>query len=317
MRKALVVGINYYEHVSPLYGCVNDALAVTESLERNYDGKKNFEVKKILVENDTTYLERRGLKQAVLDLFSEDADIALFYCSSHGYVESTGGYIITSDCRHGDDGVSLNELLQIANDSPARNKLIILDCCHSGFMGATNHGFDKSYLSEGLTILTASTKDQYAIESNGEGVFTSLFVEALNGSAANLLGEVSPAQIYSQIDLALGAFEQRPLFKTNTKSFVSLKTVKPPIALSDLHQLTELFEHPNTPFKLDPSYEFTSDNPNEENVLKFKTLQKYNRVNLVVPVGEEHMYFAAMNSKSCRLTELGKRYWSLVEAGRI
>lgn len=28
MRKALIVGINYYEHGSPLYGCVDDANAV-------------------------------------------------------------------------------------------------------------------------------------------------------------------------------------------------------------------------------------------------------------------------------------------------
>lgn len=28
MRKALVVGIDYYDNVSPLYGCVNDSFAV-------------------------------------------------------------------------------------------------------------------------------------------------------------------------------------------------------------------------------------------------------------------------------------------------
>ncbi len=28
MRKALVVGINYYEHGNPLFGCVDDAHAV-------------------------------------------------------------------------------------------------------------------------------------------------------------------------------------------------------------------------------------------------------------------------------------------------
>ncbi|MBX2827952.1 MAG: caspase family protein [Flavobacteriaceae bacterium] len=317
MKKALVVGINHYQHVSRLYGCVNDARTVAEALGRNGDGRKNFDVKLMVAEDAKTSIQRRSLKQAVMDLFADNDDVALFYCSSHGYVESTGGFVITSDCRHGDEGLSLNELLQIANDSPAKNKLIILDCCHSGFMGKTNHHFDKAYLSEGLTILTASTQDQYAYEVNGSGIFTSLFVEALNGSAANLLGEVSPASIYSQIDMALGAFEQRPLFKTNTKSFVSLKTVKPPIELELLHKLVELFPTPDYDFPLDPTYEFTEQTAKQENVEKLKILQKYNRVNLVVPVGEEHMYFAAINSKSCRLTNLGKRYWSLVKAGRI
>jgi len=37
MRKALIVGINYYEHAPALYGCVDDARAVKNVLERNSD----------------------------------------------------------------------------------------------------------------------------------------------------------------------------------------------------------------------------------------------------------------------------------------
>lgn len=40
-------------------------------------------------------------------------------------------------------------------------------------------------------------------------------------------------------------------------------------------------------------------------------------VNLVVPVGEAHMYYAAMNRKSCKLTALGVHYWNLVKNNRI
>ena len=50
---------------------------------------------------------------------------------------------------------------------------------------------------------------------------------------------------------------------------------------------------------------------------KFKLLQKYNRINLVVPVDAEHMYFAAMESKSCKLTILGEHYWNLIAKDRI
>jgi len=38
---------------------------------------------------------------------------------------------------------------------------------------------------------------------------------------------------------------------------------------------------------------------------------------LVVPVGEDHMYYAAINSKSCKLTILGEHYWKLVKKNRI
>ena len=50
-----------------------------------------------------------------------------------------------------------------------------------------------------------------------------------------------------------------------------------------------------------------------ENTRKFTILQKYNRVNLVVPVNALHMWHAAMTSKSCRLTALGEHYRRLVE----
>jgi len=38
---------------------------------------------------------------------------------------------------------------------------------------------------------------------------------------------------------------------------------------------------------------------------------------LVEPIGEEHMYHAAVRSKACGLTTLGKYYWRLVQSGRI
>jgi len=42
MRKALVVGIDYYDNVSNLHGCVNDAYLVKPVLDRHSDGTVNF-----------------------------------------------------------------------------------------------------------------------------------------------------------------------------------------------------------------------------------------------------------------------------------
>jgi len=52
-------------------------------------------------------------------------------------------------------------------------------------------------------------------------------------------------------------------------------------------------------------------------VKKFKILQKLQSIGFIEPVGEEFMYFAAMKSKSCRLTVLGQYYWKLVKNNRI
>lgn len=317
MRKALLIGVDYYEHISPLHGCVNDAYSLKSVLDRNSDGTINFSVKLIPSSNTTSAIKRKELKALSKELFKDDSDVALFYFSGHGYLENTGGYLLTSDCQEGDDGFSLNELLQIANESPAKNKIIILDCCHSGYVGKTGVLKSESILSEGITILTASSETQYAIEENGSGVFTTLLVDALNGSASNLVGDITPGSVYAHIDQSLGPWEQRPLFKTNVKNFTSLRKVQAPISLNDLKAITTLFPEKNETFKLDPTFEPTEDCSIQENEEKFSLLQKYNRINLVTPVDEEHMYYAAINSTGCKLTILGEHYWNLVKKDRI
>jgi Caspase domain len=323
MKKALVVGINYYPNAGNLHGCVNDAYAVRHVLARHMDGQLNFDVKLVTAVDEQTSVSRKQLKEDVISLFADDSEIALLYFAGHGHVEDVGGYLVTSECSNGDGGLPLDELLNLANASKAKNKILILDSCYSGVAGTPKSLGDRALLSEGMTILTASSKDQYAQETNGSGVFTSLFVDALNGGAANLLGDVTPGSIYAHIDQSLGSWEQRPIFKTNVKAFTSLRKVAPPIQLSDLKQITTLFQSPSYELLLDPSFEPQPPAPNHgiapdpANNAKFAILQKLNRLNLVKPVGEEHMYFAAMNSKPCKLTVLGEHYWNLITKNRI
>lgn len=324
MRKALIVGINYYEYCSSLFGCVDDARAVKAILDRHGDGSINFDSILLTGTGPTDTVSRAVLKDSIVELFKDNSDIALFYFAGHGHIESTDGYLLTSDSHRGDEGVSLTEVLRLANESKAQNKIIVLDSCNSGIAGSPPSAGKNAVLSEGLTILTASTQDQYATEQNGRGLFTTLFVDALNGVAANLVGDISPGVVYAYIDQSLGAWEQRPVFKTNVKSFVSLRKVQPPIELASLRQITQFFQTPGSQFPLDPSFEpelrgrsAGMPNPNPENTRKFAVLQKYNRLNLVVPVDAPHMWHAAMESKSCRLTVLGEHYRRLVERGRI
>lgn len=321
MKKiALIVGIDYYKHVSPLHGCVNDAHEVNSMLKRNDGGSINFNTKLVTATGSSEVVNKKELKELVKILFTQKADIALFYFAGHGHIETSSGYLVASDAKTGDEGFSLNEIMKLANDSPAINKIIILDSCFSGIAGASIENTAISHLSEGMTILTASTKDQYATEENGRGVFTSLMVDALSGSAANLVGQVTPGSIYAHIDQSLGNWdEQRPIFKTNVENFVCLREVTPPISLEELRSLTEYFSSPGFEYQLDPTYESElkgreegMPEPIEANTFIFKRLQKLNRVNLLVPVNAPHMWSAAMESKSCKLTALGEHYHRLV-----
>ncbi len=324
MRKALIIGINYYEHGSPLFGCVDDAHAVKAVLERHDGGAVNFDCMLHTGTGPSDRVDRSEMKDHIEELFKTEAEIALFYFAGHGHIEATGGYLLASNSSRGDEGVSLSEILTFANSSPAKNKIIMLDSCHSGIAGTSPVNEQLASLSEGLTILTASTKDQYATEENGRGVFTTLLVDSLNGSAANLTGDITPGSVYAHIDQSLGAWEQRPVFKTNVKEFVSLRKVAPPISLTDLLRLKEFFPSPGCEFPLDPTYEPELKGrdpgmpaPILENTRTFAVLQKYNRLNLLVPVGVSHMWNAAMESTACRLTSLGEHYRRLVEKGRI
>lgn len=328
MRKALVIGIDSYDHVSPLHGCVNDSFAIKAMLDRHADGSVNFGVKHRSASNPADHIGRDELRLAIQGLFSGDGEVSLLYFAGHGHIEATGGYLCTSDVRSGNDGIPLAEILIMANLSKVQNRVIILDSCHSGVAGGNALQQNIAEIGDGVTILTASTAEQYANEENGSGVFTNLLVDALGGAAANLVGEVTPGGVYAHVDQSLGPWAQRPVFKTNVKRFVSLRKVQPLLELTELRRIAEFFPSPGYHYQLNPTYEperhasWATDPqgipaPNPDHSAIFKVLQKFNRVGLLIPEDAPHMWHAAMESKTVRLTALGEHYRGLAAKGLI
>ena len=323
MKKALLIGINEYP-MAPLYGCVNDTIEVAKALRLNSDDSPNFDD----VQVHKNIPSKAKLTELIYNFFRNEDDIALLYYSGHGGVDNLDTFLVTPDAKPFDLGVSVSSILKIANESRCRNKIIVLDCCHSGTFGTNSlYGGTTSFISSGLTILAASRSDESAMEINGHGIFTNLFLEALKGGAADITGSVTPGSIYAFIDKALGAFDQRPVFKTNITRFVPLRKVEPAISVKILRKIVKHFPNPDKEFSLNPSYEDTNSPKVVHDVVKpyakagnvaiFKELQKYQSAGLVVPVKVPFMYFAAMKSKSCKLTALGKHYWKLAKDNRI
>jgi len=315
MRRALIIGIDDYEQ-RPLSGCVNDANAVATVLGTHGTGSPNFDIRLMTSPSDS--IARPALREAIMELFATECDIALFYFSGHGSARSGDGCIVTTDAVKSDEGIMMTEILSWANRSPVKNKIVILDCCYSGNMGTPNTSDSTvAELAEGLTVLTASRGSEVAMEENDGGIFTSLVIDGLQGGAADLRGHITPGSVYAYVDQALGAWDQRPIFKTNTSQFTSLREVQPQVPLETLRKIVRYFTKPQEEHPLDPSYEDTEEGYDPENVKVFKDLQKMEGVGLVVPVGEEHMYYAAINSKSCRLTALGAQYWRLANENKL
>jgi hypothetical protein len=309
MRKALLIGIDNYPS-SPLKSCIRDAFELAKLLELNGDDSPNFDVRLL-----TDVPSKSLLLGHIKNLFNSDHDVVLFYYAGHGHINSMGSYLVTPDSRMNDEGVSMQDILKIANRSAAKNKIIILDCCHSGAMGTPDGSMAE--LAEGVTILAASRSSESSVELNGHGVFTNLLLNALQGGAADISGCITPGNIYAYIDRALGSWDQRPVFKTNITRFVSLRKMAPQVPIDLLRLLANYFPEPGYHYPLDPEHEKTFVQSLPEKTEVFEHLQQYESVGLVVPVGEKHMYWAAMRNQACRLTPLGHHYWQLVKSKRI
>jgi hypothetical protein len=315
MQRALLVGIDDYPY-APLAGCVNDAVAMSRLLRSHEDGSPNFDCK--LVTSQSSSITRSSLRSGIDELLRHEADVALFYFSGHGTENNLGGYLVTPDATRYDEGVPMTDILTLAQHSPVREVVIILDCCHSGALGqvpAVNN--TSTVLREGISVLTASRSTQTAVEVDGSGLFTSLVCSALEGGAADVIGNVTAAAVYAFVDQTLGPWDQRPLFKAHVSRLTSLRRCDSAVPMETLRRLPQWFPFPDTEFALDPSYESDAEPRHAQHEEIFSELQRCRAAKLVEPVGEVHMYYAAMNSKSCRLTPLGRYYWRLANEGRI
>lgn len=311
---------------------MNDASAVANSLRTNGDGSPNFSTRLVTSSNES--VDAALMHDEITQLFASDADTVLLYFAGHGILvpETSAGFLVSQDGQKPNWGISLGDVLTLANKAYPRIKstVIILDSCHSGYAGEVQSIGNQniSVIGTGVTLLTGCDRNELAsdIEADGHGLFTSLLLDALSGSACDICGNITPASIYSHIDQSLGAWDQRPIYKANVQQFVRLRQVNPKVPLEVLRRLPKYFPDPSTHFKLDPSFEPDRENipeelrhlpVDEDNAAVFKELQMCNRHGLIVPVDAEHMYYAAINSKSCRLTALGAHYRRLAEDGRI
>lgn len=314
-RAALFIGIDDYSG-TPLTGCVADAVSLSGMLSRNADGSLNCQCQ-VLVSSEQP-INKADVARAINEVFSKkDAEVAIFYFAGHGALTANGGFLVTQDAQNDDEGVPMAQLVSAANKSPSREKIIILDCCHSGALDELFGSGANIPLAEGVSILAACRTDQAASERGGRGLFTSLICDALEGGAADIRGAVNVPGIYSYVNEILTIWEQRPLFKANLSNLIAIRQAAPWISDEKLRKLVEYFPDENYRFPLDPSYEpdLSPAHPAHEAI--FADLQRFRGARLLVPDGEEHLYYAAMNSKSCSLTGVGKFYWRCVKAGKI
>jgi len=207
MRRALCVGINAYSF-GALHGCVSDAERIASLLTRHEDGSPNFECRLLVAPNGAPedLVTRAKLRQEIERLFKDKAEVALLFFSGHGTENDLGGYLVTQDAESYDEGVSMTDVLKMANDSAADEVVILIDCCHAGNLGnlpALDN--TKALLRDGVSILTASRGDQVSVEAHGADLFTSRlsFVILLTGLVWTFFGALLLRQVVFPILILL------------------------------------------------------------------------------------------------------------------
>lgn len=317
MKRALLVGIDTYDAFSDLAGCVNDVEAIAPLLARNDDGGVNFQCQTRTSAADQ--ITRDSLLADLDGLLTTNADLALLYFAGHGASINGDVSLVTQNGTSGTPGVTMGEVMTRITTSPVGEVIILLDCCFSGAAGGIPQlGATVATLRDGVSILTASRAKEAAAETtDGRGAFSTYLEGGLDGGAADTLGKVTVAGLYAYLDEAFGAWDQRPLFKANVARLVPLREAEPPIEAAILRELTDWFPEPDSEFGLDPSYEPTEEPENEKNERIFSMLQKLRAARLVKPIGEDHMYYAALHSTGCELTPLGRLYWKLANENRL
>lgn len=319
MKRALVVGIDYYDHYNDLAGCANDATALHPLLARNEDVSINLDCRIVTATDPSSRVTRDELLPMIDATLAPGAEFALFYFAGHGAPVRGDVALVTSDSTEHTPGVQFSEILERIVASPVQEIVVILDCCFAGgaaTIGAL--GTTLANLRPGVSVLTASRNDQTSAETPaGRGLFSAYLEGALDGGAADVLGHVNVSGLYAYLSESFGAWEQRPTFKANIDRLHDIRVCNPRVPLGDLRNLPTWFPVVDHDYPLDPSYEDTAEPRHPEHEAILKAFQRLRACRLLEPIGEDHLYYAAMNSTGCHLTPLGRHYWQLARSERI
>ncbi len=233
-KNALIVGINQYKDkkLPDLTAPAVDVEAIAKTLEefgefevtRLPEAIKTTETntKKPYID-ETKPLTFNQLEDALVKLFKPEGkqypDTALFYFSGHGIRKNKGikeGFLCTSDTdiSRGFYGLSLQWLRRLLEESPIRQQIIWLDCCHSGEL----MNFDEANPGEkgqarDRCFIAASREFEASYEDlNSEySVLTKIILEGLNPNTSNQQW-INNYTLIEYINQNLRNEIQRPIF---------------------------------------------------------------------------------------------------------
>lgn len=139
----------------------------------------------------------------------------------------------------------------------------------------------------------------------------------MRGGAADVRGRVSAASIYAYVEQALGAWDQRPIYKSHADRLPPVRLCKPDVSDDLLRELSALFDEADSEFPMNPTFEHTESSAVAENVEVFNKFKALRNARLLTTFKDKDLYYISLHSEQVRLTQLGQFYWHLAKERRI
>ena len=211
--KALIIGINEYQHASPLGYACNDASAVSNILIERFR----------FLESDVTGLQNgEATKNAILSAFSKFTDdninpderIIVFFaghgCTKRGKRGEIGFLVpFDGDIEDVSTLISWNELIGNAELINAKHVFFIMDACYGGtavqrYLQPGSMRFARDMLRRfARQVLTAGKADEVVADAGGprpgHSVFTGHLLGGLEGAAATSDGLITANGLMSYV----------------------------------------------------------------------------------------------------------------------
>ena len=246
-RWAVLIGINgYHESLGRLKYSVNDCRRLAEVLTTGDDA---FPADHVLVLADDEEAERKPTYANIHSWLASwlaqpgEDDTVLVFFAGHGREMDGKCYLVPGDATLQTIhvmGISVSHVQELLNRCKARQKVLILDACHSGAgrdvstMAAPM--MDALSAGKGIYTMTSCDVDEvsHEWEEKAQGVFSYYLAEALSGSCPpDAHGRITAEAVYDWVyDRVLrwarkSRCSQNPKRISNTRGAIMLRKADP------------------------------------------------------------------------------------------